>query len=339
MKKNKNKTVEQSRNQMIGIEELQNNETLTTKKVCTNGQTPKIVKSGDCRGGIQLDNARRYQMNYTLTDDGVLTISGNDWLFPAPVLNPDDCSEYKSQFKDMDFHTVVIEPGIKYLDKHCFRGCKNLKKIVLPDKVPGIAVNFAKGTQLEYFNDGGLLFLGPESNPYYTLMGCTDDFNQERLVIPEGTIRISDWAFYKKEFICDVVYPESLEDLGRFTFEGTSIRNVYIPEGKLSFEEALFDLEGNDIESISLPYSMYKEYLNAPDCSFYSDWSSTTTIIFRNTDDSIVKVLPVQPCQEECSVERVNKEENDFYWEVYYDRDYESVFRRWFRRMKMIGLT
>ena len=251
-------------------------------------------------------------MNYTLTDDGVLTISGNTYLcsVPAPDAEPyyDDpegppCgwSEEVSQFKDLDFHTVIIEGGVRILEEKCFKDCKNFRRIVLPEKMPVIRKNFADGSPLEYTEKDGLLFLGPASNPIYYLMGCTEDFDKETLIIPEGVVFIANEAFQGKKCIKEVVFPSSLEFAGWYTFNGTSIKNVYIPEGKLAYDESLLAFEGWEIhvESISVPYSMYKQYRDGNDNGWVEACNSAAKIIFRNPDDSIAEILEPQPSDNE----------------------------------------
>lgn len=99
-----------------------------------------IVLSGDCRHEEQAAT-KESRMDFTLTADGVLTISGNDWLcavddvelFPHPFLEDEiDTRVFRqSMFKDLDFHTVVIEKGVRGLREYSLAGCKKLKQIVI----------------------------------------------------------------------------------------------------------------------------------------------------------------------------------------------------------------
>lgn len=268
-----------------------------------------IIKKGSCLTPRQKEEG--YKMDFILTDDGVLTISGNSHLCPIPAPNatpyydepegePCEWSEYISQFKDMDFHTVIIEDGVKVLEEQCFKDCKGLKKIILPEHVPTIRNTFAEGSSLEYTIKDNLKFLGPPSNPLFYLRGATDDFCEKKLIIPEGTVRIADEAFKKKKFIKEVVFSESLEFLGWFTFEGTSIKKLFLPEGKLAYDETLIAFDGKDsvsLETISLPYSMYKTYKEGLDSGLVEAWSRSCKIIYRNPDDSIAEVLEPQPLE------------------------------------------
>lgn len=217
-------------------------------------------------------------LSYTLTSDGVLTISGSGWLYPVPAPDanpyydddpepegPSGWSEYISEFKDMDFHTARIEEGIRGLDTFSFRDCKSLRKIILPNSDFFIHARFAEGSPIEYFEEGGLLFLGSSANPRQVLIGCSEEFKNKILEIPEGTVTISDEAFWGKEFIEEVKIPNSLRFLGWYTFAGTSIRHLFLPDGNLANPEWIMAFDSDDFEfslkSLSLPMSMYEEFL------------------------------------------------------------------------------
>ena len=99
-----------------------------------------IILKGDCRHEEQAAT-KESRMDFTLTAGGVLTISGNDWLCavddvelsPNPHLdNEIDVKMFRqSMFKNLDFHTVVIEKGVGGLREYSLAGCKNLKQIVI----------------------------------------------------------------------------------------------------------------------------------------------------------------------------------------------------------------
>ena len=99
-----------------------------------------IILKGDCRYEEQTVS-EDCRMDFTLSAGGVLTISGYDWLMPVkdivkstlPVLDDETDTDLVpcSQFKNLDFHTVVIEKGVWGLREFSLAGCKNLKQIVI----------------------------------------------------------------------------------------------------------------------------------------------------------------------------------------------------------------
>lgn len=272
-----------------------------------------IIKSGSCLAHWQIEakeeRGENWRMDFQLSDDGVLTISGNTLLsavpapgaipyYDEPVGDPSGWSEYASQFEDLDFDTVIIEDGVRVLGEECFKNCKIFHKIILPENMPVIRHSFAEGSPLDYNVKNKMKFLGPPSNPYYYLMGPQDDFNEEKLVIPEGTIRIANEAFRNKDCIKEVVFPSSLEFAGWFSFEGTSVKEIIIPEGNLARDETLIAFDGNPgapLETVSLPYSMYCAYKEGQDCGLVESWNQTCRIIYRNQDDTVAEILEPKP--------------------------------------------
>lgn len=274
-----------------------------------------IIKSGSCLTPWQIEAKKErgedWRLEYKLSDEGILTVSGNTHLFCVPAADAipyydepegDPCgwSEYTSQFENLDFHTVIIEDGITVLGEGCFKNCKGLHKIILPENMPVIRNSFAEDTPLEYTVLNKMKFLGPPSNPLYNLMGCDDDFNEEKLIIPEGTIRISNEAFRNKTCIKEVVFPSSLEHAGWNSFEGTSVIEIIIPEGELARDETLIAFDGNPgapLETISLPYSMYLIYKEGRNIGIVEAWNRTSRIIYRNPDDTIAEILDPKPLE------------------------------------------
>lgn len=157
-------------------------------------------------------------------------------------------------------------------------------------------------TPLEYTVKDNLLFIGTHAQPLFYLIGSVENFQPEKLVIPEGTVMIADYAFKNKKSIRQLVFPSSLEFLGWFTFEGTSIKELFLPEGKLAYDETLiaFDGEigvGTSLETISLPYNMYQIYKAGQDKGLVETWNRTCKIIYRNPDDSIAEIIGPHPLE------------------------------------------
>lgn len=289
-----------------------------------------VVKSGSCLAPWQIEakkeRGENWSMRFELTDAGVLIISGNALLssvpangaipyYDEPEGDPSGWSEYASQFEDLDFHTVIIEDGVRVLGENCFKNCKGFHKIMLPENMPVIRNSFAEGSPLEYNVKNKLKFLGPPSNPYYYLMGCQEDFNEEKLVIPEGTIRIADEAFRNKDCIKEVDFPSSLEFAGWFSFDGTSVKEIIIPEGNLARDETLIAFDGNPgapLETVSLPYSMYLTYKEGQDLGLVESWNQSCRIIFRNQDDTVAEILDPKPLEEPESIDSDTSPDDDW---------------------------
>lgn len=121
-----------------------------------------IVKSGDCRTASQKEQ-QGVKMIYTLDDEGVLTIIGNDFLLADIVSEPvDDEDEeedevcFVSQFKDLDFHTAVIMPEVMGLGDSCFSGCRNLSEVIVDESGLYLHTKFVDESQNVEVNEENL---------------------------------------------------------------------------------------------------------------------------------------------------------------------------------------
>ena len=152
------------------------------------------------------------QPEYSLSlVDGVLIINSDYWLAGIVTCREYEWGlerEYESPFVHLDFHTAVIDKGIRHLCQGCFNGCKNLRKIILPHTIKAIETPIAVDTAVEYIEENGLLFLGSDNNPRLALMGCVEDYPGDEVVIPSDTKVIADnidWPIHVKTLI----YPDS----------------------------------------------------------------------------------------------------------------------------------
>ena len=131
-------------------------------------------------------------MSWNITDDEVLTISGDLWHGPVTV-GKDIKSEAKFRhlvldesvqaigifnFSDWDcLEEVTLPPSIKYIEHAAFGGCKNLKRVNLPD---------------------GLEIIGADS-----FCGCE---SLETIILPTTLKEIYEYAFYETS-IAEVSVP------------------------------------------------------------------------------------------------------------------------------------
>lgn len=269
----------------------------------------KTIRYNDAEwyGGIDL------VVNYTL-EDGVLTILyEGSYIHRNPAKDAEEIawdfkcipyawSRYESPFVDLDFHTVILEPGFKCIEEDFFTGCKNLKKVIIPDTITEIHPGFAKGIKLDYLNENGLLFMGNEDNPRHFLMGCVADFKEEHLNIPEGVYYIHAEAFADRCTIKTITFPRTLKKIGKYSFKGISLKNLIIPDFGIGEDEMASCwywgfCKGCLLESISVPYNHYLFYLDNKDEEHVDWWHAfaNCTIMFRNAQGAPALVLPPDP--------------------------------------------
>lgn len=249
-------------------------------------------------------------VNYTLIDGVLTVIHEGSYMHHNPAKDaeavywdfkgvPYTWSHYESPFVDLDFHTAVLEPGFTDIKADFFTGCKNLKKVVIPDTALEIHPDFARGVNLEYQNDKGLLFMGNAKNPHHFLMGCDDEFREGHLIIPEGVNCVHAGAFDGKDFIKELSLPQTLKGLGKYSFRGTSIKSLFIPDKGLGEDETASRwyfgvFVGCPLENISVPYNHYEFYLENTDMEHVDWWHAfpNCTIGFRQSEGGYAEVLP-----------------------------------------------
>jgi len=130
-------------------------------------------------------------MTYTITDDGVLTISGK--------LIKDDYINIRS---NAPFRYLVIEDGITYIGHHNFAFWEEIEELTLPPSVKVIGV--------EAFTN------------------CT---NLKQIHFSEGLTTIHKEAFYKCKALENFTFPESLEAISMGAFWGCSaLKRITIPK-------------------------------------------------------------------------------------------------------------
>ena len=313
------KFTEQSKNECVGENNTPTND----------GASEAQMKEGTVkyRDAFRWPDWETPVVNYRLSKDGVLTVvckNSSMHANPAPdaaeTMHYDEgqyyhstWSRYESPFADLEFHTAILEDGFDCIEAGFFSGCKGLKKIILTDSIKQIRPHFADNSPVEYLNEGGLLYLGTADNPHYFLVGCADDYDCENLVIPEGTVYVSDGAFDGKTCIRgEISFPASLVRLGENAFRGTSVKHLYIPDNAFgnnvgnwctAFQNRYYDFYGDLhtdntplLESISVPYGCYEAYLKCDGrCGDWWHGFVNCAITFRSPDGTTAEVLPADP--------------------------------------------
>lgn len=119
---------------------------------------------------------------------------------------------------------ITIPSSVTSIGAYLFEADENLKYItILTDKT-------------DYVTYDGIMYSKSENALVYCPMG----YETERLVIPEGTVKIADKAFYNVGTLDTVVFPSTLEAVGEAAFGGSSLRQAELNDGLLTIGNAAF---------------------------------------------------------------------------------------------------
>lgn len=157
------------------------------------------------------------QMHWSLTSDGVLTISGNGAM---PTLTQNPWIGYRSQIK-----TVVVEHLVTSLDA-AFEQCTELTSVSLPSTLVTI---------------GDAAFYG-----------CT---SLESIVIPDSVTTIGNMAFSGCSSLSDVTLGSKVATLGELAFSSCAITEIDLPASLTTINAHAFYC-CRQLESVVMPESV-----------------------------------------------------------------------------------
>ena len=169
-----------------------NGETETTVK----DETLAVLPSVGC--GTCGDN-----LNWALTEDGTLTISGSGEMKDYSTKNQDGAYRTTAPWGTYweQITAVVIEPGVTGIGKFAFYGCSSLASVTISDGVTSIGE--------------------------YTFENCS---SLTSVLIPEGVTSIGASAFRNCSSLTSVTIPDGITSIGKYTFEGcSSLTSVTLP--------------------------------------------------------------------------------------------------------------
>lgn len=141
---------------------------------------------------------------------------------------------------------TLVESSLERIDSYAFRDCTSLKKIVIPSTVKTI------GSYV--FRDSGL-YQNAYSGVVYADKWVVDFTENVRnsVNIDEGTVGISNYAFYKCKTLTSITVPSSVKHIGRAAFyQCVSLTEVSLPETLEVIEDFTF-YHCDSLKLFSLP--------------------------------------------------------------------------------------
>ena len=207
----------------------------------------ETVASGSCGDSV----------NWSLDQDGVLTISGSGQMAdysrsaPAPYYERGQSIQY-----------IVIENGVTGIGKYAFYNLSNLVSVSLPNSLLTIASNAfdscrslpditipssvtsVSGNSFGYCSKMSSVHVA-ENHPAY----CSEDgvlFNKQKTTlvlfpagkaksssyqVPDSVVRLEEYAFYTNT-LTEIILPDSLREIPPYAiYYCTGIKSITIPEG------------------------------------------------------------------------------------------------------------
>lgn len=159
-------------------------------------------------------------IQWTLSNDGVLTISGNGYMkdYSADYFNGYNfttTAPWGSWESDM-IKSIIINQGVKNISNYAFYNCKNLTSITIPDSVRTIdEYAFHNCSNLkELIIPGSVKKIGWGAFEY-----C---HNLQSIILQEGIRRIEPNAFSGCSKLSEMTIPESVSYVGERVFSGCS---------------------------------------------------------------------------------------------------------------------
>ena len=132
--------------------------------------------------------------------------------------------------------TVVLEEGVTVIDEWAFEGSNRLSSITIPDSATNIGHDAFYGTSWYNNQPNGLVYAGKVAFKYKGTMP-----NNTSIVINEGTLIITEWAFKGCTNLTSGTIPDSVTSIGDSAFEGcTGLASITIPDSVTSIGARAF---------------------------------------------------------------------------------------------------
>ncbi|MCI8713012.1 MAG: leucine-rich repeat domain-containing protein [Ruminococcus sp.] len=223
----------------------------------------EVPKSGTCG-----DN-----LTWTLSDDGILTISGN-----GPMR--DYANGEEKEFPIVNkVESVIIENGVTSIGAYAFDGYVYMSNIVIPNSVVSIgegAFCYCYGlTQIKMSE--GLKSIGNSAFVWCNQLG--------KIKIPNSVTSIGDDAFSHCEGLKEVEMPNGVVEIESGAFSDCkSLMEVRLPDGINAIEEGTF-YNCNGLQKILIPEKV--AYIGA---SAFEKCQSLKAVVFKGNAPAFEEV-------------------------------------------------
>ena len=203
---------------------------------------------------------------WELSDDGILTISGNGPMTNWWHLKSKNRPWHKN--KDV-IKEVIIENGVTSIGARAFTMCNNLISVVISNTVVSIG-------ECAFYECGLSSIAIPNSITTignYAFSGCE---KLSSLVIPNSVMTIEECAFIGCKKLTSVVIPNSITSIEDWTFAGCALSSIVFPNSVETIGNSAFR-NCDRLTSVVFPSSL-KTIRN----SAFSGCNRLTSVVFLN---------------------------------------------------------
>ena len=148
---------------------------------------------------------------------------------------------FDDAFKATDLTEITLSPNLVHIGNGSFADCTKLERVIIPETVSSISENAFSGcTNLESvdFLSKNCAVNFDEENYKGVFDNCP---NLSVFNFADGIKYIPDYLLYGCAGIESVTLPDSVTDIGSYTFANTNLKNVVIPENVESIGEGCFE--------------------------------------------------------------------------------------------------
>lgn len=176
---------------------------------------------------IPLGESQKYEGDIIIPP--TVSYNGNDYSVSG-------ISQY-SFFECENLKSITISEGLYFISDYAFSGCTKLTSVNIPNSMRFVVSNAFDDTPWFDSKPDGLVYVG---NCAYKYKG--DMQRDTSIVIKDGTVSISDYAFKDCENLISVEFPSSLLSIGAYSFyRCTKMATVSVPESVSSIGVEAFD--------------------------------------------------------------------------------------------------
>ncbi|MBQ8337237.1 MAG: leucine-rich repeat domain-containing protein [Bacteroidaceae bacterium] len=209
---------------------------------------------------------------YTTTDKDIVKVDNDNIIsntytdeIGTIIINGELTYINDSAFKDCkNLKSITIPNNVKEIGNSAFYGCSGLTSIEIPNSVTSIGENAFYGcSRLTEVHIADLAawcnidFENYSANPlYYAKNLCLNGEKVNGVIIPDGTSKIGNYAFYGCSGLTSITIPNSVTSIGYNAFYGCSgLTSVTIPNSITSIGSGAF-YSCSGLTSIEIPNSV-----------------------------------------------------------------------------------